>query len=224
MRRMERDTPEPDRAALIEALSVFGLILTYIWKIRLFHPWRWIWIAAIVVLSHTIRREGAAALGLGAGQLRTAFAALAPWVGLLAAILLAGGALLDTINPVVLRRAPGSLAVYLVWGLLQQWILNGYFLNRLRQAGGGRRAPFLAALLFSLAHLPNPFLMALTLPGGYLAARLFLRYRSLWLLGAAHGLLGFLLNLVVPDPVSGRFLVGPRYILHQFGTYPEALI
>lgn len=221
---MERNAHEADRAALIEALSVFGLVLAYIWKIRLFHPWRWVWIAAIVIASHVVRREGATALGLRLRELREAFRALALWVGLLGVALVAGGGAFDTINPVVLGRAPGSLAVYLVWGLLQQWMLNGYFLNRLRQAGCGRRAPLLAALLFSLAHLPNPFLMAVTLPGGYVAARLFLRYRSLWMLGAAHGLIGFLLNLVVPDCISGRFLVGPRYILHQFGTYPDALI
>lgn len=221
---MERSAHEADRVALLEAFSVFGLVLTYIWKVRLFHPWRWVWIAAIVVVSHIVRREGVAALGLGAREFRQASRALAPWVALLAIALVAGGALGDTINPVVLRRAPGSLAVYLAWGVVQQWILNGYFLARLCQAGWGRRAPFAAALLFSLAHLPNPFLMAVTLPGGWLAARLFLRYRSLWLLGAAHGLIGFLLNLVVPDSVSGRFLVGPRYVLHRFGTYPEALI
>ncbi len=221
---MEPAAQEPDRSALIEALSVFGLILVYIWKVRLFHPWRWIWIAALVIASHIVRREGPTALGLGCRELREAFRALALWIALVAAALVAGGAILDTINPVVLGRAPGSLAVYLAWGLVQQWILNGYFLNRLRQAGCGRHAPLWAALLFSLAHLPNPFLMGVTLPGGYLAAHLFLRYRSLWLLGAAHGLIGFLLNLVVPDPISGRFLVGPRYILHQFGTYPEALI
>lgn len=221
---MEPARQEPDRSALIEALSVFGLILVYIWKVRLFHPWRWIWIAAIVIASHIVRREGPTALGLGCRELREAFRALALWIALVAAALVAGGAILDTINPVVLGRAPGSLAVYLAWGLVQQWILNGYFLNRLRQAGCGRHAPLWAALLFSLAHLPNPFLMGVTLPGGYFASHLFLRYRSLWLLGAAHGLIGFLLNLVVPDPISGRFLVGPRYILHQFGTYPEALI
>ncbi len=221
---MEPAVRQPDRAALIEALSVFGLILAYIWKVRLFHPWRWLWIAAIVIASHLLRREGVAALGLGARELRRAFRALAPWLALIALTLIAAGAAFDTINPVVLRRTPGSLSVYLVWGLVQQWMLNGYFLNRLRQGGCLRRAPLLAALLFSLAHLPNPFLMAVTLPGGYLAAQLYLRYRSLWLLGLAHGFIGFLLNLVVPDSVSGRFLVGPRYILHQFGTYPEALI
>jgi len=221
---MRQERESPDRAALIEALSVFGLILLYIWRVRLFHPWRWLWIAAIVGLSHWVRQESPVALGLGLRQARAALRPVAPWVLLLAILLVAGGAWFDTINPVVLRRTPGSLAVYLVWGVVQQWMLNAYFLNRLQQAGCGRSAPAWATGLFVLAHLPNWFLMAVTLPGGLVATRLYARYRSLWVLGCAHGLVGFLLNLVVPDEISGRFLVGPRYILHRYGTYPEALL
>lgn len=221
---MQPEQSERDWAAWIEALSVFALILLYIWRVRLFYPWRWLVIAGIVAASHWVRGEGAASLGLRWAEFRASLLRIGPWVGVLAALLVLGGASFGTINPVVLRRTPGSLAVYLVWGLLQQWVLNGYFLNRLLEAGAGRRAPLIAALLFSAAHLPNGFLTAAALVGGYAASRLFLRYRSLWTLGLAHGLIGFLLNLVVPDEISGRFLVGPRYILHQFGTYPEALL
>jgi hypothetical protein len=221
---MRHSVESRDRAALLEGVSVFGLILLYIWRVRLFHPWRWLWIAAIVGLSHWARREGPVALGLGFREARRALRPLAPWVLLLAGLLVAGGAWFGTINPVVLRRTPGSLAVYLLWGVVQQWVLNAYFLNRLIQAGCGRSAHLWATTLFVLAHLPNWFLMAVTLPGGYVATRLYVRYRSLWVLGCAHGLTGFLLNLVVPDEISGRFLVGPRYILHHYGTYPEALL
>lgn len=221
----ERRAAERDWAALIEALSVFLLILAYIWRVRLFHPWRWVLIAALVVSSHVARGEGPRTLGFGWGHFRRALRVVTPWVLTLALCLLAAGALLGTINPVVWRRAPGSLGVYLLWGIVQQWLLNGYFLARLRQATGqSPHAPLWAAALFSLAHMPNWFLMTAALTGGYAAARLYLRYQSLWMLGLAHGLIGYLLNLVVPDEVSGRFLVGPRYVLHQFGTYPEELL
>lgn len=219
-----REGSEADRAGLLEALSVFALILLYIWRVRLFHPWRWVWMVAIVVLSHWVRGEGARALGLRWREFRSGLRALSPWVAVIAGLLLVGGWACGTVNPVVWRRAPGSLAVYLAWGLVQQWMLNAYFLNRLAGAGLGRHAPAAATALFTAAHLPNWFLMAVAAVGGSLATRLFLRYRSLWILGLAHGLIGYLLNLVVPDAISGRFLVGPRYILHQYGTYPEALL
>ena len=49
-------------------------------------------------------------------------------------------------------------------------------------------------------------------------------YRSLYVLAFAHGLVGFFLLLVVPDSVSAHFLVGPRYLLHMYGWYPELLL
>ena len=211
-----------DWTALVEVLGVFVLIMFYIWKWRLFYPWLWIAIFALVVSSHFWRREGAGKLGLRWRECRASLRPVLPWVIALAALLVALGVAFDSISPVVLRRTASSLSVYLVWGLVQQYLLNGYLLNRLSRFTG--RAPLAAATLFSTAHLPNWFLMAVSLAGGYVAARVFLRYRSLYVLGLAHGLIGFLFNLVVPDSVSGGFLIGPRYILHQFCAYPEHLL
>ena len=58
-------------------------------------------------------------------------------------------------------------AAYLPWGLLQQYVLNGYFLNRLEAWFRGGRRPAISAALFSGAHTPNWFLMAVTLVAGY---------------------------------------------------------
>ena len=60
-------------------------------------------------------------------------------------------------------------AAYLPWGLLQQYVLNGYFLNRLetlvsRQRGAGD----LGGAVLRRAS-PNWFLMAVTLVAGYFA-------------------------------------------------------
>ncbi len=211
-----------DWTALVEVLGVFTLIMLYIWKWRLFYPWLWIAILALVIGSHFWRREGGGELGLRWRECRASLRPVLPWALALPAIVLALGVVFDSISPVVWRRTASSLSVYLVWGLVQQYLLNGYLLNRL--ARFSRRAPLAAAVLFSAAHLPNWFLMAVSFAGGYVAARVFLRYRSLYVLGFAHGLIGFLLNLVVPDSISGGFLIGPRYVLHQFGTYPELLL
>jgi membrane protease YdiL (CAAX protease family) len=82
----------------------------------------------------------------------------------------------------------------------------------------------LAAGLFSLAHLPNWFLMPVTFIGGYVCVRVYLRYRSLYVLALAHGIVGFVLFLIVPDSVSAHFLIGPRYLLLMYESYPELLL
>ena len=89
--------------------------------------------------------------------------------------------------------------------------LNGYFQNRLNRAVSPRQAPILSAALFSGVHLPNWFLMAVTLLLGYCSARIYNRYRNLYFLGVAHGTLGVLLYLVVPDSVSHHLAVGPGW-------------
>ena len=76
--------------------------------------------------------------------------------------------------------ALSALAVYFVWGLFQQYLLNGYFLNRLSIfAKHQSRAPLMTAILFSLAHTPNWFLMLASLAGGYICGWIYFRYRNL---------------------------------------------
>jgi membrane protease YdiL (CAAX protease family) len=107
-----------------------------------------------------------------------------------------------------------SLALYCAWGLFQQYLLNGYFVNRFDDFLAGRKhalVPVLAAVFFSLAHLPNWLLMLVTLAGGYVCARIYLKYRNLYFLGVAHGVVGFLIYLVVPDTISHHLYVGPKW-------------
>jgi membrane protease YdiL (CAAX protease family) len=100
------------------------------------------------------------------------------------------------------------------WGTFQQYLLNGYFLNRLLVAMPGRPAAVASAALFSGAHLPNWFLMAVTLLTGYVCARIYMRYKNLYFLGIAHATVGFLLLLVVPDSVTRHLVVGPGWFGH----------
>lgn len=100
------------------------------------------------------------------------------------------------------------------WGLLQQYALNGFFVNRLARFYGSEkdsRVPFVASLLFSLAHLPNLFLMAATFFGGHASAKIFLKDRNLYILGLAHGIIAFLLYRLVPTSIHHNFVIGPRY-------------
>ena len=92
--------------------------------------------------------------------------------------------------------------------------MNGYFLNRFEAVLSPRAAPVVSAALFSGVHTPNWFLMIVTLLTGYLAAVVYRRDKNLYFLGLAHGCVGFLLFLVVPDLVSHHLNVGPGWFTH----------
>jgi len=199
------------RRAVLEPVAVFCLIMVYIWGVRYTFPVFWLAILAFMVTSHWVHQEEAVTLGFQAHNFRKCVEDFAPGVILLVLLLWGFGQLLATIRPIGYDRAMLAWAGYIPWGLLQQYTLNGYFLNRLSRAVPSRQASLFSAALFSGAHLPNLFLMAVTLLLGYCSARIYNRYRNLYFLGVAHGTLGVLLYLVVPDSVSHHLVVGPGW-------------
>lgn len=202
------------RIALLEPFSVFALIMGYIWQIRYTHNKFWLAILGGVVLSHVARRESMERLGFHLHRLRECLQEYAPFLALFGLTMLAVGTLLQTTRPIRFSDALLAWAAYLPWGTFQQYMLNGYFLNRFMGAMSGRSAAITSAVLFSGAHLPNWFLMAVTLITGYLCAHIYLRYKNLYFLGIAHATIGFLLFLVVPDSVSHHLVVGPGWFSH----------
>src|SRR5690348_13384625 len=143
----------------LEALAVFAAILVYIWWMRFRYPYSWIAILILIVTSQIARRENFARLGFRwAGTVRC-FADLSAPLAFATLTILAIGFLCRSIRQVSSDGAFFSLALYFAWGLFQQYLLNGYFVNRLSGfLGDETRVPLLAATLFSLAHLPNWFL------------------------------------------------------------------
>ncbi len=126
----------------------------------------------------------------------------------MALLLLALGLLLDTVRHIAADRAALIWAIYIPWGLFQQYLLNGFCLTRFETVLPGRSAALAAAALFSAVHAPNWFLMPVTLVAGYAATRLYRGYRNLYFLGLAHGTVA-LLFLVVPDSISHGLIIGP---------------
>ena len=83
------------------------------------------------------------------------------------------------------------IAAYPVWGIAQQFALQGLVTRNLRPFVPLRAARAVtAAALFSGAHFPEYHLMLLTFPLGVAFAWIFERYRNVWALGIVHGLLG----------------------------------
>ncbi|GGH07314.1 hypothetical protein GCM10011586_24490 [Silvibacterium dinghuense] len=200
---------------ILELACGYLLILAVLWTDD---PWQrvfyWIALAVIAVLT-LARRASLRALGLTrAGVLRSLWIpALALGLALVAGV---AAAYLHT-----LHRHIGHMlldfrfAGYLLWAFVQQFLLQNYFLARLRRIVPARYAAapaVLAALLFALAHLPNPLLTTLTLAWGWVSCILFLRYRNLYTLGLAHAILGITIALTVPNHVHHHMRAGLGYL------------
>ena len=144
---------------MVEFCVGYALILAAIWTLN---PWqRWFyWIAVTwVVVTTWMGRPTWKDLGLGLPGLVRSL-----WVVGVAAIL-TGVAVYTASRLHSLHRLHGPTPLiphiwgYLVWAVMQQFLLQIYFLLRLMRLLPGKVAPVLAAAgLFSLAHLPNPVL------------------------------------------------------------------
>lgn len=100
---------------------------------------------------------------------------------------------------------------YVLWTIYQQFLLQDYFMHRLTRLLSSNAAIAIAALLFSVAHLPNIPLTIATLAWGAASCALFRRYRSIYVLGLAQGLLGLCFAVCVPDVFLHHMRVGLGY-------------
>jgi membrane protease YdiL (CAAX protease family) len=105
---------------------------------------------------------------------------------------------------------------YILWTTYQQFLLQDYFMPRaLRLLSSEAAGIAVTALLFALAHLPNLALTAATLVWGAVSCLLFRRYRNLYALGLAQGLLGLCFAVCVPDTLSHHLRVGLGYLRYH---------
>lgn len=199
---------------LLEVTIIFALILLALWsgptaqKIIGLATFCWI------VISTLRSQTSADALGLRLSGIRRSlwivcaallFAVLAIWIA----------SRLHTLHVVLFRgfAVEASVLAYVLWALVQQFILQDFFLVRLLRLLPKRAvAVTVAAALFAVAHLPNMFLMVATLIWGTVACALFLRYRNLYSLGLAHAIMGLCLGIAIPNAVHHQMRVGLRYL------------
>lgn len=166
--------------------------------------------------SHYRHHETLQQLGFRIDNLNLALRHALPCVVLICLVITVVALLLFNVPGQQFTTLLRNYLAYLLWGTLQQYLLNGYFVRRLASLlpGTGRLVPLIAAILFMSAHIPNLFLMALTLAGGYFAAAFYLRYHNLFVLGFAHATIGFTIHTLFPDSLTVGFYVGPHYFDH----------
>lgn len=198
---------------LAELATGYALIIITIWipnpaQRVLF----WIsaaWFLASAVIAR-LRREP---LGFKRPPLRMATVVVGLTI-LLAVGIGAVAAAFGTLHGLFGVRAPLLHASgYLLWAVAQQYIQQSYFFSRIEKlTPHGVLASCITAILFCLAHLPNPVLTPLTFVGGCLLSELFRRYRSLYPLAVAHGLMGLAIAVSVPDHIHHHMRVGLGYL------------
>jgi membrane protease YdiL (CAAX protease family) len=223
--------PHSARRDLLELAVGYFLIMATIWTPN---PAQRVlyWLAfAWIVATSWARHDGWTALGLGRKGLLQSL-----WV-IGAALLLSAASIFVAWRTHTLHRLHGPSPLlqhgwaYVIWALMQQFILQSYFLLRLLRLLPGKVAPVIAAsAIFALAHLPNPILTPITLLWGVIACILFLRYRNIYTLGLAHGIMGLCVAVTVPSPLHHNMRVGLGYLryhqrIHQrlsfFRRHPE---
>jgi membrane protease YdiL (CAAX protease family) len=99
------------------------------------------------------------------------------------------------------------------WALGQQIILNSYLTNRVYALSGQKFLPTILVVgtIFSLAHLPNPFLVLATWPGGIIMSAIFLKRKNLYELALLHLVVSTTLYLMVSPDIHHHFVVGCRF-------------
>ena len=204
------------RRALLEVSIGYGLILIAIWTPL---PWQRVvdWAALVWVVLSTVRSfEGWRAMGLGVSESWHSL-----WMAGVALLLAASAiTLAGTFHTLPLSGFPAMLVrrywFYALFALLQQFLLLDFILLRLLRLLPGRKAAVtVAAGLFALAHLPNPILTPATLIWGSIACLIFLQYRNLYTLAAAHIIFGISIAITVPGPVDHNMRVGLGYLTYR---------
>lgn len=108
---------------------------------------------------------------------------------------------------------------YVIWTIYQQFLLQDFFMPRLTRLLTSDRAIIIAAGLFAVAHVPNVSLVIATVVWGIVSCLLFRRYRNLWVLGLAQGLLGLCFSVCVPDAMHHHMRVGLGYFHYHAGGH-----
>jgi CAAX prenyl protease-like protein len=191
----------------------YGLLEAALWTEghtqRIFALAAAVWIVVATLFNRRSLRE----LGLGTRGFLNSLIVIPVALAAAAAMVLIGWKA-GTLRGLFGARPPlWHSSGYAIWALTQQFILNSFFFLNLEELlGDSRRALCGAAALFCFAHLPNPVLMAGTLPAAVLFLALFRRYRNLYPLGIAHALLGLSLAVTVPDAWMRHMTVGISYL------------
>jgi membrane protease YdiL (CAAX protease family) len=105
-----------------------------------------------------------------------------------------------------------QLALGLGWGLVQQYVLQG-FINRRTQLimGRGWLSVLVVGAVFSALHLPNIWLVVATFAGGVVWAAVYQRAPNLFALALSHSLMTWVIVSTLPPSALHHLRIGFKY-------------
>ena len=170
----------------------------------------------LMIGSHRLRGETLRDLGfrfdnfLRAGKLLSLPMLLTAVLGLLAGWWFGGE--INFLRWHTGRPIVGQLVLGFGWGLVQQYVLQG-FINRRAQViwGPGWLSILLVAIVFGSLHLPNPWLTVVTFGGGVIWAAVYQRAPNLFALAVSHSVMTWVLVSTLPASALNHLRIGFKY-------------
>src|SRR5258707_728014 len=201
------------RLVWAQIIIAFLAVECGVWAARLSVRNRWAMAAGIIVITFAlVDRPSMRRLGLGLPNAMGSSLMLG--VGLTSAVLLmllshwVGGPV--PVNPLFPNK---HLAwQYMVWALVQEFMMQSFFFTRCEELFGSPTAVWVTATFFAVVHLPNMVLTTFTLIGGLFFCEMFRRYRSIYLLGIVHAVLGLTLSATIPASLLNHLRVGIGFL------------
>jgi membrane protease YdiL (CAAX protease family) len=110
------------------------------------------------------------------------------------------------------RPIAGQLVLGFGWGLVQQYVLQGFINRRVQiSLGQGWLSLLLVASIFGGLHLPNPWLTLVTFAGGAIWAWVYQRAPNLFALAVSHSLMTWVLVSTLPASALNHLRIGVKY-------------
>ena len=110
---------------------------------------------------------------------------------------------------------------YVVWALVQEFMLQCFCMRMLRAMVSRVSALLLSGVIFAVAHLPNPSLTLVTFFAGVGFTALYARKKNLYVVALIHAVLGLTLAVSAPDAWFHNMSVGRDF---DFAKTPPAAV